>query len=299
MVINDADVSKVAQAAREVPPARGHYIEVDFVMNLLATVIDYQQNTTTVGRALGHFKEHRWDEIRTGSDLRALFSRFPDDQAGNTELAQHLWGYNLWTRAKQLRDLTTYFENIGVVDQESLRRWGKQSSFEADFRGRVKGLGIAIYHWLVMRLGVDTVKPDVHVRRFAEEAVGRPLGDEDVVEVVTRAALDVPAGTERCGSRAFQAWDHAPLPGDRSNQPHIPVQRRELRPDPGGVAVDRVFEGLKEMGWTRETHYDEEFVAEKHRQLREAGWTVITTASPLERELAQKLVLMEHASDEL
>ena len=39
-----------------------------------------------------------------------------------------------------------------------------------------------------MRQGVDTVKPNVHVRRFAETAVGRPLNDADVVEVVTRAA---------------------------------------------------------------------------------------------------------------
>jgi hypothetical protein len=39
-----------------------------------------------------------------------------------------------------------------------------------------------------MRQGVDTVKPDVHVRRFTEAAVGRPLSDVDVVAVVTRAA---------------------------------------------------------------------------------------------------------------
>jgi hypothetical protein len=75
-----------------------------------------------------------------------------------------------------------------VVDQESLRAWTARSTFKGDFEGKVKGLGIAVYQWLVMRQGVDTVKPDVHVRRFAEGAVGRPLGDSDVVEVVTRAA---------------------------------------------------------------------------------------------------------------
>jgi hypothetical protein len=35
---------------------------------------------------------------------------------------------------------------------------------------------------------MDTVKPDVHVRRFAEKAVGRPLSDRDVIEVVVKAA---------------------------------------------------------------------------------------------------------------
>jgi hypothetical protein len=39
-----------------------------------------------------------------------------------------------------------------------------------------------------MRQGVDTVKPDVHVRRYAEAAVGRSLNEAEVVEVVTGAA---------------------------------------------------------------------------------------------------------------
>jgi hypothetical protein len=39
-----------------------------------------------------------------------------------------------------------------------------------------------------MRQGVDTVKPDLHVRRFAEGAVGRGLSDWEVVEVTTEAA---------------------------------------------------------------------------------------------------------------
>jgi hypothetical protein len=49
---------------------------------------------------------------------------------------------------------------------------------------------------------------------------------------------------------------------------------------PVALATAVVFEGLEEMGWSRETKYDEEFVAEKHRLLREAGYTVISTGSP-------------------
>jgi hypothetical protein len=48
-----------------------------------------------------------------------------------------------------------------------------------------------------MRQGVDTVKPDVHVRRFAEAAVGRRLNDQDVIELTTRAAA-------RLGVKAFE-----------------------------------------------------------------------------------------------
>jgi hypothetical protein len=48
-----------------------------------------------------------------------------------------------------------------------------------------------------MRQGVDTVKPDVHVRRFAEAAVGRKLNDQDVIELTTKAAA-------RIGIKAFE-----------------------------------------------------------------------------------------------
>lgn len=196
-VISEEDIQKVASAAASIPPAEGTYIEDDYVTNLMATVLDYQMQTAAVEKAIAHFKAHRWHELRTIEDLEALFERYPTDQEGLTDLAVHLWGYRLWTRARQLRDLTEYFHRIGVVDQPSLKRWAERSKFERDFQARVKGLGIAVYHWLVMRQGVDTVKPDVHVRRFAERAVGRPLDDRDVVDVVTKAA-------HRLGMSAFE-----------------------------------------------------------------------------------------------
>ncbi len=44
---------------------------------------------------------------------------------------------------------------------------------------------------------------------------------------------------------------------------------------PVGDAVDRVFEDIEEMGYTRETPYTEEYRREKYRRAGEAGWTVI------------------------
>jgi len=143
IVIGSNDVAQVVAAARHLPPAEESYLETDFIMNLLETVLDYQMHTTAVVRALEHFREHRWDEIRTLDDLDAVFARYTHDQEGNTALAQYLWRYNMWTRAHQLRDLAAYFREIGVVDQDSLRRWAEQSQFRLDFEGKVKGLGIA------------------------------------------------------------------------------------------------------------------------------------------------------------
>jgi hypothetical protein len=196
-MIAPADIDRVVEAARAIPPAKGSYIEKDYVLNLMETVLDYQMDTRAVVRALEFYKANHWEELRTREDLRACFARYPEDKKGNTALAQYLWGYNLWTRAQQLRDLMVFFRMAGEVDQPSLQAWAETSEFKRDFEGRVKGLGIAVYHWLVMRQGVDTVKPDVHVRRFAEAAVGRPLTDLDVVEVATKAA-------HQLGKKAFE-----------------------------------------------------------------------------------------------
>jgi hypothetical protein len=196
-VITEEDIEKLASAARTLAPSANAYLEEDFVMNLLETVLDYMLQTEVVVKALEHFRENRWNEVRSLDELEQLLARFPEDQAGNTALAQHLWGYNLWTRAQQLRDLTRYFRSIGVVDQEQLMQWAHRSSFKTDFEGRIKGLGPAVYQWLVMRQGVDTVKPDVHVRQFAEAAVGRALNDRDVIELMTKAA-------QRIGIKAFE-----------------------------------------------------------------------------------------------
>jgi hypothetical protein len=189
-MVTDNEVTLIADAGAELPPAVGVYIEDDFVTNLMATVLDYQMQSAAVERAIVHFKSTRWDELRTIEDLQDLFEQFQPDREGNTAMAQHLWGYNMWTRAQQLRDLTCSFADIGVTDQPSLKAWAERSSF-GDFQGRVKGLGPAVYQWLVMRQGVDTVKPDVHVRRFAENAVGRALSDQEVVDGVTGAAAQL------------------------------------------------------------------------------------------------------------
>ena len=57
-------------------------------MNLLETVLDYMLQTEVVVTALEHLRQKRWNEARSLDDLERLRARFPDDQAGNTVLAQ-------------------------------------------------------------------------------------------------------------------------------------------------------------------------------------------------------------------
>jgi hypothetical protein len=203
-MIDETDVDRVADAARPLPPADAPAGDADFLTSLFVTVLDYQQLTATVRRALDHVRTER-PELRSLDDLESAIAGFPDDRDGNVALAVHLWGYRLWTRAQQLRGLCAYFRSIGVVDEATLRAWAHGSEFRADFEGRVRGLGRAVYESLVMRQGVDTVKPDVHVRRFAEAAVGRRLNDGDLVEVVARAATGLGISPQELDLRIWNA----------------------------------------------------------------------------------------------
>jgi hypothetical protein len=129
-MINEADVERLAGAARLLAPSESVYLEEDFVMNLLETVLDYMLQSEVVVKALKHLRANRWDEARTLDDLEGLMARFSEDQTGDTALARYLWGYNFWTRAQQLRDLVRYFRSIGVVDQERLKQWAVTSTFK-------------------------------------------------------------------------------------------------------------------------------------------------------------------------
>jgi hypothetical protein len=193
--VHTDDVIKLAECCGSVPAAEGIYEYDDLVTNLLLTVLDYQQHTTTVERAMAHYTEHAFERVRTLDDLDALMATTYDDEEGNLALARFLWGYDLWTRAAQLRVLAAFCHEIGATDQEALRAWAASADFSRDFKGRVKGLGIAVFNWLVMRLGVETAKPDVQVRRFVENCLGKRISsDDELVALVVGAAgvLDKP-----------------------------------------------------------------------------------------------------------
>jgi len=55
----------------------------------------------------------------------------------------------------------------------------------------------AAFKWLIVRVGVETIKPDLHVLAFVEATVGFRLSDSEAVMILERAARDL-------GIRALQ-----------------------------------------------------------------------------------------------
>lgn len=195
LMINEDEFGRIVDRCRDLPKPEGYYIENDYICNLFLTVLDFQMAGTTVSRAMSHYRENRWDEVRDFESLRQLLSEYPDDEQGNTVIAQFLWGYRYWNGVSLLRRLISFFQSIDVISQDALRHWSRTRDYEKDFKGKVPGMGYAIYKWLVMRQGVETVKPDVHVRRFVESVISRRLKDQELVAVLEEVAarLDLKA----------------------------------------------------------------------------------------------------------
>jgi hypothetical protein len=90
-----------------------------------------------------------------------------------------------------LRRLVKFFESIDVTSQFALERWARSAQFERDFQGKVSGLSYAAFKWLVIRQGVETIKPDAHVQNFVKGAIGRRLSDAGAVSVLESVSEDL------------------------------------------------------------------------------------------------------------
>jgi hypothetical protein len=193
-VLTDAELDALEHAASSIPLSSFEFVADDYVIALFDTVLDYQNQAAAIQKAEDHYRANHYTEIRTLDDLEAVLERFPSDRDGNDELAQYLWGNHHWRRAGELRGLAAYFRERNVTTLRRLRAWATTSQQE-DFVGHIKGLGPAVYRSLAMRMGVDTVKPDVHVLRFVSSAIGRNASQTEAVDGLTDVAsrLGVPA----------------------------------------------------------------------------------------------------------
>ena len=162
---------------------------------LVSTVVDFQMHTSAVERALANFEKVRSDDMTTLGDFERLFAEFPNTKEGNEQLAIKLFGYKLWTRVGLLRSIVEFLRRSEVSTFAELKEWPSKSDFR-DFEGQVRymhdgrtyGLGPAVYNWLIMRLGVETAKPDVRLHRFVERVIGGRASDPEEVTAVHIAA---------------------------------------------------------------------------------------------------------------
>ncbi|MEZ6235070.1 MAG: hypothetical protein R3B68_12860 [Phycisphaerales bacterium] len=85
----------------------------------------------------------------------------------------------------------------GGSETERLRAWAEWARPGDAYAFEVRGFGVAGFQYLRMLFGADTIKPDVHIRRYVEGVLGRPVGDVALVGLLEAAA-------QRLGRRAAE-----------------------------------------------------------------------------------------------
>ncbi len=204
-MITQEEFNLILQRCRNLSPAKGMYLENDYMTNLFLTVLDFQLKSEIVKKAIGYYKDKRFDEIRTFNNLKNILSKYKNNKEENTFVSQYLWGYKYWNRVSLLRKLLIYFESVDVKSQEALNEWAKKSDFKKDFKGKISGMGYAIYKWLVMRQGIETVKPDLHLRRFVKSIIQHDFTDYDLVVTLEEVAKQL---CIKAYELDWRIWEH-------------------------------------------------------------------------------------------
>ena len=69
-----------------------------------------------------------------------------------------------------------------------LTAWARSVTPEDAWSTGVRGFALAGFQYLRMLFGVQTAKPDIHIRRFVSEAVGREVSDSESLTLLETAA---------------------------------------------------------------------------------------------------------------
>lgn len=133
-------------------------------------------------------------------EIRSLHTLLMLIQSSGHEEFCNIWNYNHLVRVQLLESLIRRFityntENNFQNELEGMKDWAKRSS-PKDYRNfGVKGIGLATFQYLRMLLGVQTVKPDVHIKNSIGIVLNRDVNDFEAIEFIEHASekLGLPA----------------------------------------------------------------------------------------------------------
>jgi hypothetical protein len=130
----------------------------------------------------------RHPEITSLRGLRGLIGSYPTPIAFSiAEL-----NYRDERRAATLVGVTGYLIKAqaafsGATEAERLLQWALSVQPSDYWTVGVPGFGLSGFQYLRRLLGAQTVKPDIHIRRFVSSAIGRKVGDVEALAALETA----------------------------------------------------------------------------------------------------------------
>lgn len=109
-------------------------------------------------------------------------------------------------RIKEINEVASTFLKLkneyGEQDDlKAMKKWAKETDFtkKDDPIFKIKGIGIATFQYLRILSGAQTCKPDVHIKNFLNDVLGRKKGkkfsEEYAVRAVTQLAQSIDKDT--------------------------------------------------------------------------------------------------------
>lgn len=149
-------------------------VEEDYYQNpnliIMDAILSKMRNYDVIKKQSLDFFEKNYSDINT---LTELVSKI--DEVGFTEFMEYVNCDGL-DRIEQIYNLASAFLNYKTThnfssDLEAMRHWAKHAEF-GDFINQINGIDPTTFQYLQLLLGVDTVKPDVHIMSFLREQTG-------------------------------------------------------------------------------------------------------------------------------
>ncbi len=196
---NKNDVKILADCLNKLPPVnkQNNIIFLTAPEKLLDCVLSLNRRYKEfdVPRVIKFKNNH--PQINTLIDLQDCVNRY----GGPVNFYKNVLDYNHEPAAKMFGRVLDYLilqthKYPGSNDIEKLMVWAKSSEIDGYNKiwgegpniTNIPGFGIAGWQYLRMLFGADTCKPDIAVRRFIADCLGRQLSEYSIVKILEASA---------------------------------------------------------------------------------------------------------------
>ena len=106
---------------------------------------------------------------------------------------EEVWNYKHPKRVEILQSLVNFFlvyktESSIKDDLESMKHWAQTVDINSGKILPIEGIGFATSQYIRKMLGVDSVKPDIHIKRSIFEGIGEKMSDKKTVLFIENVA---------------------------------------------------------------------------------------------------------------
>lgn len=149
--------------------------------------LNHRYDSFCLPRVEGFHSQH--PEIDTLAGLLSLIRTYPSP----LEFSIQELNYQHEARAETLVGVLNYLIRVernypGLSEWDRLNAWANSVS-PADYESvATQGFALSGFQYLRILFGAQTVKPDVHIRRFVSGAMGRPISDTEALALLEGAA---------------------------------------------------------------------------------------------------------------